>query len=490
MCVGRHGTARFYTAWMRPRPSTDVVRNDHRFHVSAGQLTGAGWALGTVITVSIVAIPSLAFGFRSLSGHLVLDSVDACVAALLAYLIYGRFVRYRRLQDLLLAQGLALLAVAGLALSDVAHSLTGSAGATLEVWLPLAVRLLGAVTVMAAGLARDARTPSGPLKWSGLAPAVSAVLVCVVLWAMRVHLPVALDQDVPPPQHPYLSDHIALYVLQAAGALGFCAASLLFARQARKSHDPLLRWLGPACALAAFARVNYVLYPSLYTDYLYTGDILRTASNLILLVAALREIRHYWDAHARALLADERRRLAGELHDGVIQELGYIRGEIFGLADETGRRRLIARACDRAIDEARAAVYTLAHHGEDPIEVALRRTAAEVAERHRVQVDVVVDSAVVVAPEQQHAVLRIMSEAVANAAEHGKAECVEVALEHSSGRFRLSIRDDGRGFEVPAGNAVGSGYGLTSMRERARSLPGSLDITSEVGQGSVVTVFW
>lgn len=468
----------------------DDARTHHHFHVSAGQLTGAGWTLGTAITVSIVAIPSLAFGFRSPSGHLVLDSVDACIAALLAYLVYGRFLRYRRLQDLLLAQGLALLAVAGLVLSDAAEWLTGSAGAALEVWLPLAVRVLGAVTVMAAGLTRGTRTPSGPLRWTGLAPAGSAVLVCVVLWTVRAHLPVAVDQHMPPPQHPYLSDAPALYVLQGLGALAFCAASLLFAGQARRSDDPLLRWLGPACALAGFARINYVLYPSLYTDYLYTGDILRTASNLILLVAALREIRHYWDAHARALLADERHRLARELHDGVIQELGYIRGEIFGLADETGRPRAIARACDRAIDDARAAVYTLAHHGEDSTDLALRRTAAEVAERHGVQVEVVSDGAVVVAPEQQHALLRIMSEAVANAAEHGKAECIEVALEHSGGRFRLSIRDDGRGFEVPAGTAVGSGYGLTSMRERARSLPGSLDITSELGRGSVVTVFW
>jgi signal transduction histidine kinase len=468
----------------------DDLRADRHFRIAAGQLTLAGWALGAVVTVAIVAVPDLAFGFRSPSGHLVLDSVDACVAALLAYLVYGRFLRSRRLQDLLLAQGLAVLALAGLVLSYATGLLTGSAEATLDVWLPLAVRVIGALTFAAAASARVARTPGGPRGWAGLVPAAAVVVVCGALWSVRGRLPVAVDQHMPPPQHPYLSDHPALYALQAISALGFCAASLLFTAQAHRSDDPLLRWLGAACALSACARVNYVLYPSLYTDYLYTGDILRTAANLILLVAALREIRHYWDAHSRALLADERRRLARELHDGVIQELGYIRGELFGLADETGRRRLITRACDRAINEARAAVYTLAHHGEDPVDLALRRTAAEVAERHGVRVDVVSDGTVVVAPEQQHAVLRIVSEAVANAAEHGKATRIEVALEHSAGNFRLSIRDDGRGFDVSAETAVSSGYGLTSMRERARSLPGSLSITSERGRGSVVTVFW
>jgi signal transduction histidine kinase len=476
---------------MRPVASPADTRGDRNFLVSADHLTITGSAIGAIVTVVIAATPGLTFGFRSPSGHLVLDSIDGCVAALLAYLVYGRFLRYRRLQDLLLAQGLALLAVAGLLVSYVSEWLTGSADATLDVWLPLAVRVMGALIFAAAAFAGDARSPStARRRCGGLAPTAVALVTCVVLWSVRGALPTAVDKHIPPPQHPYLSGHTALWVLQGVGAIGFFAASLLFTRQARKSHDPLLRWLGPACALAAFARVNYVLYPSLYTDWLYAGDFLRTASYLVLVVAALREIRHYWDAHARALLADERRRLAGELHDGLIQELGYIRGEILDLPDVIERRKLITHACDRAIDEARAAVYTLAHHGDDPIDIALSRTAAEAGERHGVRVDVISDGSVIAAPEQQHSLLRIMSEAVANAAEHGRAEHIEVVLDHSAGRFHLSIRDDGHGFEVPAEDVVGPGYGLTSMRERARSLPGSLDITSVPGTGSVVTVTW
>ena len=55
-------------------------------------------------------------------------------------------------------------------------------------------------------------------------------------------------------------------------------------------EDELLRWLGPACALLGFARVNYLLFPSLYSGWLYTGDLLRTAGYACLLVGAAREI--------------------------------------------------------------------------------------------------------------------------------------------------------------------------------------------------------
>ena len=111
---------------MWERADTDDVRLRDRFVLPVDRLTIAAAALGAIVTVVIAATPSLTFGFRSPSGHLVLDSIDACVATLLAYLVYGRFLRYRRLQDLLLAQGLALLAVAGLVLSYVTEWVTGS----------------------------------------------------------------------------------------------------------------------------------------------------------------------------------------------------------------------------------------------------------------------------------------------------------------------------------------------------------------------------
>src|SRR5690606_37667052 len=104
----------------------------------------AGWVVGLVGTGLVVWSPHVLFGYRSPSVHLVLDSVDACVALLVASLLLGRFVRRRRLQDLLLAQGLVLLVIAGIGLAWMVEAAELAPPGTLDIWLPLVLRLAGA----------------------------------------------------------------------------------------------------------------------------------------------------------------------------------------------------------------------------------------------------------------------------------------------------------------------------------------------------------
>ena len=66
---------------------------------SALTLTATAWGLGLVTTALILGTPYLLFGYHNPSLHLVLDSVDACIALLVAYLLYGRFPAAGRLQD-------------------------------------------------------------------------------------------------------------------------------------------------------------------------------------------------------------------------------------------------------------------------------------------------------------------------------------------------------------------------------------------------------
>jgi len=86
--------------------------------------------------------------------------------------------------------------------------------------------------------------------------------------------------------------------------------------------------------------------------------------------------------------------------------------------------------------------------------------------------------------------MRITREAVSNAVRHGKAERIHVQLSRSHGRRRLVIQDNGLGFDAGRATADDLGYGLISMRDRARTLPGSLDVDGERGGGSLVTVTW
>ncbi len=456
-------------------------------------MTLAGWVVGLIVTALILWSPYLRSGFRSPSLHLMLDTADACIALLVAYLVHARFVRRRYWQDRFLAQGLVLLAVANFGLSSLAARLPGVQAGTLDIWLPLTVRLAGALCIVVAAL-----TAGRPIRHvfaqrhAWLLPLVLIVVVSSGLWIARSDLPVAFDSASISTSagHPLLTGHPALLIAQAFAALCFFIASIAFASQSARRDDELLRWLGPAFALAAFARVNYLLFPSLYTDWLYTGDLLRTGCYLLLLVGAGRELRQYWTAQSRAAVLEDRRRLARELHDGVIQELAYIRSESYALpADLPAGDRIIA-ACDRGLDEARAAVQALGRPTDEPLGFVLHRAARELAERYQVNLEVDVDDSISVQTDQQHALMRITREAVSNAVRHGKAPRIHVQLAQRDGQRRLVVQDDGQGFDADRAVADNAGYGLVSMRDRAHSLPGSLAIDSNPGSGSVVTVTW
>ncbi len=334
------------------------------------KLTAAGWLAGVAVTAMVLWSPLVASGYRNPSLHLVLDTVDACVALLVAYLVYGRFRRAGRLQDLLLCVGLVLLATGGLGLSYIAGAVGGAASDGFEVWLPFAVRVFGGLLIAAAALVRDVSArqlvPHRPAAAVFGTAAFLVALCGVLLWSFGAGLPLALEPGyVPTADSTLIGAHPLFVAGQVVAAASFFVASLAFTAQATERDDELLRWLGPACAVGGFARVNYALFPSLYTDWLYTGDLLRTTCYLLLLIGATREMESYWSAQARAAVLDDRRRLARELHDGVVQELGYIRAESFALPAASPNTARIIAACDRGLDEARSAVHALGHGQEE-----------------------------------------------------------------------------------------------------------------------------
>jgi len=85
------------------------------------------------------------------------------------------------------------------------------------------------------------------------------------------------------------------------------------------------------------------------------------------------------------------------------------------------------------------------------------------------------------------ALYRIAQEAMGNAATHGAARHVDVRVVRSNGLVVLTVTDDGKGFDA---NRIGGvrGLGLINMRERARQLNGTFELTSEPGRGTTVRV--
>jgi signal transduction histidine kinase len=186
-------------------------------------------------------------------------------------------------------------------------------------------------------------------------------------------------------------------------------------------------------------------------------------------------------------VADDRRRIARDLHDGLAQELAFISLESRRLAErgeEVGGD--LAEAADRALKEVRNAIEHLAQMSENPLHEAVTETAAELTARCNATLEVDVDPRVELAPEPRENLLRIVREAVCNGLRHGRATKVAVKLSRGPG-LQLSVADNGGGFDPAAPRRAGS-FGLISMSERAHSLGGKLLLRSEPGGGTNVEV--
>lgn len=209
--------------------------------------------------------------------------------------------------------------------------------------------------------------------------------------------------------------------------------------------------------------------------------------------------------HAQLLLqareagvADERRRLAAEIHDTIAQGLTGIIAQLQVVAnapDLDVARTHLERASDLArhsLGEARRSVHNLAPVALENagLAEALKKTVADWGERTGVRAEFTVTGTA----EQLHdevaaTLLRIVQEALSNAARHARAGRVGVTLSYLGDEVILDIRDDGRGFDpaaLPERTRAG-GFGLDGMRARAERIAGSLTVESEPGHGTALS---
>ena len=122
---------------------------------------------------------------------------------------------------------------------------------------------------------------------------------------------------------------------------------------------------------------------------------------------------------------------------------------------------------------------------DEPLDVALVQAAEEVAHRVGTQLRFAVASDLEATADTREALIRIVREAVTNAARHGGASEVRVELENGNG-LRLVVADDGHGFDSEAPR--GGGFGIIGMRERAEALGGVFTLSSEPGSGTAIEV--
>lgn len=206
----------------------------------------------------------------------------------------------------------------------------------------------------------------------------------------------------------------------------------------------------------------------------------------------------------RAGVAEERARLAREIHDtlaqGLVSVLTQVEAAERALARDpaAGAHHLdLAREAARAaLDDARRSVQALrpASLQEAPsLPAALERVAARWSGQTGVRATVSVTGVRrPLAPEVEVTLLRTVQEGLANVARHARATRATVTLSYEGDEVAVDVDDDGTGFDpavlpVPE-KARDGGFGIEALRQRARALGGSAHVESEPGRGATLVL--
>ncbi len=197
------------------------------------------------------------------------------------------------------------------------------------------------------------------------------------------------------------------------------------------------------------------------------------------------------------LILTERSRIARELHDTLIQGLSGITMEMQALAarlrspEERATLEDIVRDAGTCLRETRRSVAGLrsAQGPDSGLAAAIAQAAKQITEAKAVRLKLRLDkSSTEMSPEVQYNLLRIASEAMNNSVKHSGAKVIEVVLESTPESLRLSVKDDGSGFSRENGNVRPGHYGLIGMKERAAQIGAELNLASEPGRGTTVSV--
>ncbi|MEX3504287.1 sensor histidine kinase [Corynebacterium sp. LK2510] len=244
------------------------------------------------------------------------------------------------------------------------------------------------------------------------------------------------------------------------------------------------------------------------TNYAFT-TIARVSKDRERLIDELMATRvQLLETEREAGVAQERERLAHEIHDTVAQGLSSIQMLLHAaerdlaatglseaqLAAPTRRMETARRAASNSLAETRAiiAALTPAALKETSLSEALGRIASDFATAGEMDIEVATDGEAAQLPMRTEAgLLRIAQGAVSNAVKHAQATKVRVTLTYGAGEVRLDVVDNGVGFDVAAQRDTPTGMGhlgLDAMRTRARELGGELVVESAPGGPTAVSV--
>ena len=214
------------------------------------------------------------------------------------------------------------------------------------------------------------------------------------------------------------------------------------------------------------------------------------------LQATMRQLEK--EARASALLA-ERDRLAGEIHDSLEQGLTAIMMQLDAAEKHTENSPEVRTILHRARNMAEFSRSEIQHAVWDILSPLLENADLATAIKHvagqisssstEVKIEIKGTSRPLPSSHEHH-LLRMVQEAITNATKHAQAKTILVKLDYTGPGLALTIEDDGIGFvpdPIKPASQIGH-YGLQGMRARAKKLEANLDVASQIGKGTVITI--
>lgn len=215
-----------------------------------------------------------------------------------------------------------------------------------------------------------------------------------------------------------------------------------------------------------------------------------------------QQLREHEERLKGLTIVEERERLARELHDNLAQDLAFLRLKLIeadrslAAASSPETKRLVGETfaiVDGAYGNLRQAIFGL--HALDlrtkgGFVPALTEYLRDFSDLRGLPVTLQApDSwAFRLPPQAETHLIRIVHEALTNIVKHAQATRAAVILERDGGAARITIEDDGKGFLVEQAPDDGLHFGLTTMKERAEAVGGTLTIESAPGHGTRVIV--
>ena len=259
------------------------------------------------------------------------------------------------------------------------------------------------------------------------------------------------------------------------------------AEELQKAHDDLKRLVSERTKDLSAA--NEVLHEKI-------AELTRTRGEIEVYQAKLRQM----SIELSLAQERERRAIASDLHDHLGQGLAYIKMKIIQLRGEavfSGFGETIGEIL-KLLNQSITYTRTLTFEISPPVLYELGLPAAldwlgeEFQKKYGLNVLVEGDKRLTVPREEVKVMLfRSVQELLFNVSKHAGAEQAVITVERSEGRLRLSVRDDGRGFDpagVENGGGNSRGFGLFSIRERLSVFGGRMEVSSSPGQGTCVTI--